>query len=139
ERVADIRGLFSLPGVFQQLVRFPSVQISSLPLASTEATCHLRVESVERFSGNVAKLRDELATAAAGDRVLIACHNEAECKRLGELFGGKVGAPDGESTGNGDRLSTALSDSHAPTLPLLVVGRVRAGFRLVGAGLVVLR
>src|SRR5262249_48108543 len=84
ERVADPRGLFSLPAVFAQLLRFPSVQVSALPAASVETICHLRVESVERFSGEVGKLRDELDIAAAGDRVMIACHNEAECKRLGE-------------------------------------------------------
>src|SRR6185369_562124 len=86
ERVADARGLFSLEGVFRQLLRFPSVRVSSLPLPSVETICPLRVESVERFSGNVAKLRDELASAASGDRVLIACHNEAERKRLAQVL-----------------------------------------------------
>ena len=97
ERVTDPRGLFSVPAVFQQLLRFPSIQETALPAVSVETACHLRVESVERFSGNVAKLRDELDSAAAGDRVLIACHNEAECKRLGEVLGrgtaGTVGPP----------------------------------------------
>jgi len=118
ERVADPRGLFSVPGVFQHLVRFPSVSISALPAASVEATCHLRIESVERFSGEVTKLRDELDAAVSGDRVLIACHNDAECKRLGEVL----------ATGQ-----LAQSDRLR-----LVVGRVRAGFRMVDAGAVVL-
>src|SRR5262249_43819343 len=80
ERVPDARGLFSVPGVLRQLVRFPSVRLSALPAPTVEASCHLRVESIERFSGEVTKLRDELDTTAAGDRVLIACHNEAEVK-----------------------------------------------------------
>jgi transcription-repair coupling factor (superfamily II helicase) len=122
ERVADLRGLFSLPGVFQQLVRFPSVQVGALPATSTEATCHLRVESVERFSGDVTKLRDELAAAASGDQVLIACHNEAECKRLSEIFGER-------GSGNGDGVAFG---------PRLVLGRLRAGFRLVEPGIVIL-
>jgi transcription-repair coupling factor (superfamily II helicase) len=129
ERVAEPRGLFSVPGVFGQLVRFPSIQVSALPRASAEATCHLRVESVERFSGDVSRVRDELDAiaqagragangSASGDRVLIACHNEAECKRLGEvLAAGRLA--------QSDRLR-------------LVTGRVRAGFRMVDAGLVVL-
>jgi transcription-repair coupling factor (superfamily II helicase) len=118
ERVAEPRGLFSVPGVFQQLVRFPSVSISALPAGSVEATCHLRIESVERFSGEVTKLRDELDAAASGDRVLVACHNEAECKRLGEvLASGQLAQSDGLR---------------------LLVGRVRAGFRIVDAGVVVL-
>jgi transcription-repair coupling factor (superfamily II helicase) len=118
ERVADPRGLFSVPAVFQQLLRFPSVQESALPAASVETICHLRVESVERFSSNVAKLRDELDDAAAGDRVLIACHNEAERKRLGEVLAAGQLA-------QSERLA-------------LVTGRVRAGFRIVDAGIVVL-
>ncbi len=54
ERVADETGLFSVEGVFQQLLRFPSVTVSALPSPSVEAVCHLHVESVERFSGEVA-------------------------------------------------------------------------------------
>jgi transcription-repair coupling factor (superfamily II helicase) len=128
ERVADIRGLFSVQGVFAQLLRFPSIRVTALPSPSTEATCHLRVESVERFSGDVSRVRDELDSIAQagpqggngrhGDRVLIACHNEAECKRLGEvLAAGRLAQT--------ERLR-------------LVTGRVRAGFRMVDAGLVVL-
>jgi transcription-repair coupling factor (superfamily II helicase) len=126
ERAPDPRGLFSVPGVFSQLVRFPSIRVSAMPSPSVEATCHLRVESVERFSGDVSRVRDELDSIAqagpngdhSGDRVLIACHNEAEVKRLGEvLAAGRLA--------QSDRLR-------------LVTGRVRAGFRMVDAGLVVL-
>jgi transcription-repair coupling factor (superfamily II helicase) len=141
ERVADPRGLFSVQGVFQQLVRFPSLRTSALPLATTEATCHLRVESVERFSGDVTRLGDELAAAASGDQVLIACHNEAECKRLGEVLhtapqrpgerGG--GAPDTEAGADG-----AAEAGGPPVAVALVLGRLRAGFRMVDAGLIVL-
>jgi transcription-repair coupling factor (superfamily II helicase) len=118
ERVADPAGLFSVTGVFQQVLRFPSITVSALPHPSVEATCHLRVESVERFSGNVAQVREELDTAAGTDWVLIACHNEAESKRLGEILAAG---------------QLALSDRLR-----LVTGKVRAGFRMVEAGLVVL-
>jgi transcription-repair coupling factor (superfamily II helicase) len=111
ERVSNIRGLFSIPGAFQQLVKLPSIKITALPATSEETTCHLRVESVERFSGEVAKIRDELDAAAATDRVLIACHNDAEKKRLGEVLGAGKLAQEG-------RLK-------------LLVGRVHAGFRLI--------
>ncbi|HEV8062801.1 MAG TPA: transcription-repair coupling factor [Gemmataceae bacterium] len=118
ERVADQTGLFAIEGVFQQLVKFANIRLSSLPAPSVEATCHLRVESVERFSGEVGKLRDELDTVASGDRVLIACHNEAERKRLGEVLAAGQLA-------QSDRLR-------------LAPGRVRAGFRMVEHGLVIL-
>ncbi len=118
ERVPDPTGLFSVEGVFKQLVRFPSVRISALPSAGVEATCHLRVESVERFSGEVAKVRDELDAVAVNETVFVACQNEAECKRLGEVLGeGRLA--------KSDRLR-------------LVIGHVRAGFRMVDAGVVVL-
>jgi transcription-repair coupling factor (superfamily II helicase) len=110
-RLAQPRGLFTVTGSFQQLLRFPSVHISALPMASVEATCHLRVESVERFSGDVTKLRSDLESVAVGNQIAIACHNEAEAKRLAEVLG-----------------STAQ----------LFIGKIRAGFRLVDAGIVVL-
>ncbi len=111
ERVTDATGLFSVEGVFQQLWRYPSVKVSALPSPTVEASCHLHVESVERFSGDVARVRDDLDTAAANDHVLIACHNDAECKRLSEVLA-----------------SGQLAQSERLKL---VVGHVRAGFRLL--------
>jgi transcription-repair coupling factor (superfamily II helicase) len=114
ERVTDPTGLFSVAGVFQQLIRFPSIKIAALPAPSTEVICHLRVESVERFSGEVARVRDELDAVATQDQVLVACFNEAECKRLGEVLA------EGQLARSG-RLH-------------LVTGRIRAGFRLIDVG-----
>ncbi len=111
ERTADVRGLFSVEGSLQQLLRFPSVHVSALPSPTVEATCHLKVESVERFSGDVTKVRDELDSAASGDVVMVACHNDGERKRLGEVLAAGQLA-------QSDRLR-------------LVLGRVRAGFRLL--------
>ena len=111
ERTADVTGLFSVPSVFKQLVSFPSVRLSSMPIASMETTYQVRAESVERFSGDVTKVRDELDAAAANDVVLIACHNDAEKKRLGDVFASGKLAQAG-------RLQ-------------LVVGYIHAGFRLV--------
>ncbi|MBI1830927.1 MAG: transcription-repair coupling factor, partial [Planctomycetes bacterium] len=111
ERVADATGLFSVARVFRQLVQFPSIRLSAMPIPSVETTCHLRVESIERFSGDVTKVRDELDSAAANDFVLIACHNDAEKKRLGDVLAQSKLA-------QADRLR-------------LVIGHVHAGFRLV--------
>lgn len=111
ERVEDVQGLFSLPGALAQLLRFPSIQLTAMPAASVEATCHLRAESVERFSGDVTQVREELDTTAANDIVFVACHNDAEKKRLGDVLAAGQLA-------QSDRLR-------------LVIGRVHAGFRLV--------
>jgi transcription-repair coupling factor (superfamily II helicase) len=114
ERIDDATGLFSVTGVFQNLLRFPSVRVSSLPSPGIEAGVSLRVESVERLSGDVTRVRDELDAVAERDVVLIACQNDGELKRMGEvLAAGKLA--------QSERLR-------------LVPGRVRAGFRLVGEG-----
>lgn len=120
ERVADATGLIVPDAAFANLLRLPNVTISALPRPSVEASVHLRVESVERFSGNVHRVRDELDAVAADDaqRVLIACQTDAECHRLSDVL--KAGR---------------LAESHRLQL---VTGHVRAGFRLVEHGVVVL-
>ena len=102
------RGLFTVEASFERLIRFPTIAVSTLAADSLETTCHLRIESVERFSGDLAKVKAELDSAAAGDRVLIACHNAAEVERLGEVFS-----------------DTELAQSNRL---LLTVGRIRSGF-----------
>jgi transcription-repair coupling factor (superfamily II helicase) len=109
-RAEDPRGLYTVESTFERLVRRPTIALSALAADSLEATCHLRIESVERFSGELSKVKDELESAAGGDRVVIACHNAAEAERLREVFADSDIARDG-------RLVTT-------------VGRVRAGFHL---------
>ncbi|VTU02105.1 transcription-repair coupling factor : Transcription-repair-coupling factor OS=Singulisphaera acidiphila (strain ATCC BAA-1392 / DSM 18658 / VKM B-2454 / MOB10) GN=mfd PE=3 SV=1: CarD_CdnL_TRCF: DEAD: Helicase_C: TRCF [Gemmataceae bacterium] len=120
DRIDDPTGLFLPDAAFANLLRLPSVTVSALPRPSVEASAHLRVESVERFSGNVQRVRDELDAVAAGgtQRVLIACQSDAEVHRLTDVL--KAG-------------KLALSDRLQ-----LVTGHVRAGFRLVTAGVVVI-
>jgi len=118
ERVADPTGLFTVAGAFAQLMQRPTVTVTAMPWPSVEATVHLRVESVERFSGNVHRVRDELDAIANSDQVLIACQTEAEVQRLSQVFqAGKLA--------ESERLR-------------LVTGHIRSGFRLVEPGVVVL-
>ncbi len=112
-RVEERKGLFTVESTFARLHRLPSATLSTLAASSLEATCHLRVESVERFSGDLGAVKAELESAAARDRVLIACHNAAEVERLGEVFADTALSRDG-------RLN-------------LIVGRVRAGFHMIDA------
>jgi transcription-repair coupling factor (superfamily II helicase) len=120
ERLIDATGLYTPQEAFARLLRFPTLKVSALPSPTVEAACHLRVESVEQLSGDVTRIRDELDAVAAHDHVLIACENDAECKRLGEVLAAGQLA-------QSERLR-------------LVSGRVRAGFRLIegGASVVVL-
>ncbi|MFT3882957.1 MAG: hypothetical protein QM703_25290 [Gemmatales bacterium] len=86
ERVGDIKGLFGIDATFRHLIKLPSVHITALPTVSAEATCHLQIESVERFSGEAAKVAEELATLTG--QVIIACPSKGEQQRLGELLAG---------------------------------------------------
>src|SRR5262249_12410311 len=109
--------------------------------------------------GNVAKLREELAGAAAGDRVLIACHNEAELRRLAAVLSGKSEtdkrhdqhkpAEDGHKSNGEAHASTSephckvitvapATDGGPETAVILTAGHVKAGFGLVEAGIAVL-
>jgi transcription-repair coupling factor (superfamily II helicase) len=108
EKPADAH---SLEGALQRVYQFPSVTASSISIGSMETTCRLKVESVERFSGDIAKVRHELDTAGEGQEVFVVCQNDAEAKRLGEIFEG-----------------TRLAGQGRLHFPL---GRLRAGFRLV--------
>ena len=56
-RIDDPRGLYSVESTFERLIRFPSIAVSALAADSLEATCHLRIESVERFSGDLARVK----------------------------------------------------------------------------------
>jgi transcription-repair coupling factor (superfamily II helicase) len=118
DRCGSERGLYTVEGTFQLLTRSVSVVVSALPCPSLEVTCHLRVESVERFSGNLAKLGDELRETSSDCRVLIACPTDGELTRLRELL-----TPSGLD-----------QSGQVQLLP----GYVREGFRLVELGLVVL-
>ncbi|MBM3983009.1 MAG: transcription-repair coupling factor [Planctomycetes bacterium] len=120
ERVAETDGLYTSDQMFARLLKLPNVVVSALPRPSVEAAVHLRVESVERFSGSVHRVRDELDGIASGSaaRVLIACQSEAEVHRLTEVL--KAGK---------------LAESHRLQL---VTGHVRAGFRLVESGTAVI-
>ncbi|MDX2037598.1 MAG: transcription-repair coupling factor [Isosphaeraceae bacterium] len=112
-RSDDPRGLYSIDSTFAKLIARPSITLSTLASSSLEATCHLRIESIERFSGELSKVKAELESAAGHDRVLIACHNQAEADRLAEVFA------DTELARSG-RLIRAI-------------GNVRAGFHMIDA------
>jgi transcription-repair coupling factor (superfamily II helicase) len=80
--------LHDLASVMREIFRFPSVAASAVAVGSMETTCLLMVESVERFSGDINKVRDELDQAGAGQEVHIVCQTDAEARRLSEVFGG---------------------------------------------------
>ena len=62
--------LHTVSDVLKQVFRFPSVTASAVATASMETTCRLKIESVERFSGDINRVRDELDEAGGGSRGL---------------------------------------------------------------------
>jgi transcription-repair coupling factor (superfamily II helicase) len=122
-RLDNPRGLYSVESTLKRLTQRPSVTISALTADSLETTCHLQIESIERFTGPKTEVLNELATVVGRDeRVLIACHNAAEQERLGELL---AGITEGDAATLRDRVT-------------LTIGSVTRGFRIVSQQLVVL-
>jgi transcription-repair coupling factor (superfamily II helicase) len=111
DRLDDPEAVHSPSTNFKELYRFPSVTAEKVARGSFDTNCHLKIESVERFSGDIQKVRGELDTAGLGQDVYVVCHNQAEVQRLSEVFGGSQLAAEG-------RL-------HFP------VGSLQTGFRLV--------
>ncbi len=87
DRMADPRGLFSVSAVLERCTHHPYVTMAPLLADSLSPTCHLQVESIERFGGLKGEALQELARFVQQDEtVLIACHNEAARTRLSELM-----------------------------------------------------
>ncbi len=118
QRLANPQGYHSVADVIRQATAFPSVTASAIATGSLETTCRLPIESVERFSGHIDKVRDELDDAGRGQQVFLVCQTEAEVCRLSDVFG-----------------STKLT--HEGRLHLSL-GTLQSGFRLVSERTVVL-
>jgi len=87
QRLDDARGLFSVNSTLARCTERPSVSIAALSESSFETSCHLQVESIERFTGPKTEVIEELAgIIGREEKVLIACHNEGERTRLHEMI-----------------------------------------------------
>jgi transcription-repair coupling factor (superfamily II helicase) len=107
-----------LEEVLRRVFQFPSVAASAVAAASLETTCRLKIESVERFSGDINRVREELDEAGADQEVFVVCQTEAEVRRLEDIFSTTRAARDG-------RLR-------------FPVGTLQQGFRLVSERIVLL-
>ena len=100
------------------LMQRPFATAATLTRGALGTVCRLPTESVERFSGDVGKVRDELERVVGGQQVFLVASTEAETIRLRDLFAETEVARQG-------RLH-------------FVVGHLSQGFRLVSAGWVLL-
>jgi transcription-repair coupling factor (superfamily II helicase) len=85
-RVEKAAEFHSLPAVLAECGRFAVATTAEIQTEMAGVHCHLPLESVERFSGDIGRVRDELDTIAHGDEVFIVSPTEAEVERLREIL-----------------------------------------------------
>lgn len=117
-RLESPEHFFATSTALKEIYKFPSVTASGIPAGSFETTAHLQFESIERFSGDVHRVRAELEVTATGQGVYLVAETDAEIERLGELFAETRMMQEG-------RLH-------------FVQGRLAQGFRIVPAGVVLI-
>ena len=87
DRLADRKGLFSVESTLERCSQRGWMNLAPIVAGGYETTCHLRVESIERFGGPKTEAFKELERVVQQDeRVLIVCHNEAARQRMSELL-----------------------------------------------------
>ncbi|HID78651.1 MAG TPA: transcription-repair coupling factor [Planctomycetaceae bacterium] len=118
ERLDQPDQMHSPGAIFQRVFQFPSVTAAAVAASSLETMVSLEIELVERFSGDIGKVREELEEVAGQEEVILVCQTEAEVERLAEMYSGTQVARQG-------RLHYA-------------VGHLRCGFRLVREGLILI-
>src|SRR5205814_2414799 len=85
-RVEKPAGFHSVASVLAECSRFAVVTTAEIQAGTSGVHCHLPLESVERFSGDIGRIRDELDTIAHGDEVFVVSPTEAEVERLREIL-----------------------------------------------------
>ncbi|RIK82297.1 MAG: transcription-repair coupling factor [Planctomycetota bacterium] len=125
ERVEDPQAYHSATAVMAELFKFGCASMESVSVGTGGVTSHvaeayfrLPVESVERLSGDINRVRTELDIVGRGQKVAVVCRTDAEAERLAEVFA-----------------DTRLAGEGAIRM---VVGHLHAGFRLVRERLVLL-
>ena len=83
ERPGDYHTVASMLG---HISRFAVATAAALPRGAAGIHCSLKVESVERFSGDISRVRDELDRIGEGQEVFVVVQTEAEAERLQEVF-----------------------------------------------------
>ena len=108
----------SVGAVLSELSRFAVASVGSILQGRSGASCQLPIESVERFSGDIGRVRDELDQLGEGQEVYVVAPTEAEIERLREILA-----------------TTKLAAAGRLHFPL---GTLRQGFRLARDGILVI-
>ncbi len=117
-RLEHPESFHSVSAVMAALQSFGTATAASLARGMVGAYCQLGCESVERFSGAVARVKDELDRAGADHDVILVTSTEGEIERLSEVF--------------------ASTELHNSGRLHFVVGHLKEGFRLTRDRVVVI-
>lgn len=119
QRLDDRRGLFGIDATWEMCTRRTTIYLAGIAATGYQATCSLRVTSIDRFLRPKQEALAELATTLHPEEsVLIACHNEGAKQRLTEMF--------------------AEQPADLRSRVQMCLGHVSRGFRLIAENLVVL-
>ena len=113
QKVEKHEQFHSVAGVLSHCSRFAVATAGGILQGTAGVTCHLPIESVERFSGDIGKVKDELDRLGKGQDVFVVAQTEAEIERLKEIL-----------------MTTRLAGAGRLHFP---IGSLRQGFRLRGA------
>jgi transcription-repair coupling factor (superfamily II helicase) len=86
ERVASREGIHTAADVMKRLANFPACDIWSLAPTHRALTWSLDVTSVQRFSGRLEHVKQQLLELSDHQFVLLVCSTQGEIERLQELF-----------------------------------------------------
>ncbi|GIW92153.1 MAG: transcription-repair-coupling factor [Pirellulaceae bacterium] len=86
EQSRDVEELLRPEEVFAPLEKFPQVEMSVISTSGAGRAVRLPLETVERFSGEVGRVAEELDRTAQDHRVWLVVETQAERDRLYELF-----------------------------------------------------
>jgi transcription-repair coupling factor (superfamily II helicase) len=141
-RLDNPRGFYTVDATLKRCTERPTISISAISGDSFEASCHLRIESIERFTGMGNQALTELAgVIGQEERVLLTCHNTGEKERVAELL---AETPLVVKAEKADKKSTAMIPA-APQQSGFLIERVQLcegylarGFRIVSERIVIL-
>ncbi|MCS7160704.1 MAG: CarD family transcriptional regulator, partial [Gemmatales bacterium] len=139
ERATEFRGLMPPAELMKRLQKLRPMHLTAWPSGHDARTISVPIKSVERFSGELGCIREEVCQTAARADLWIVCSSEAEQKRLAQLLGvleitasaDKAQAPSVVATGP-QSFSVELTGPSAAAKPTVhwCVGQLRQGFRL---------
>ncbi len=111
EHVESDDGLSDSRQVHRGMMQFPLATVAAITQSPLGPVCRLQLESIERFSGEIEKVRTELDRVGKRHQVYLLANTEAECHRLEEIFA-----------------ATQLMQQQRLHL---IVGQLSCGFRMV--------